>query len=136
MESKKPSRNAGRGISAKKVTAEIPLPEPGQTLTFEITRYNLTVLVERGEAETQEQIRSKYAVVSPVAPDRRLHAARIGVGAVKGRRLSTTLCSQELPPDKAISSGARVDILLDVTTCGGCIRILKAEGVELKGETT
>lgn len=136
MESKKPSRNAGRGISAKKVTTEIPLPEPGETITFEIARYNLTVLVERGAAETQEQIRSKYAVVAPISPDRRLHVARIGVGAVKGKRLSTTVCSQDLPREKAISSGSRIDVPLDVATCTSCVRILKSEGVEIKGETT
>lgn len=131
MENNKPGRRARRGIDTKKIAAELPIPEPGETITYEIPRYNLTVLVERGAAETQEQMRERYTVVAPVSPDRRLHAARLGVGAVKGKRLSITLCATS---EKLVASGQRVDVPLDTVSCTGCIRALKDEGIEIKGE--
>jgi len=127
----RPSRKAGQGINSKKISAELPLPEPGQTVTMEIPRYNLTILIERGAAETQEQLRERYTVVSPIAPDRRLHAARLGVGAIRAKRFSITLCSQEATPDKQLKSGPRVDIALDTVTCQACVKIMREEGIEI-----
>ena len=129
----KPSRKAGRGYSAKVMNVQIPIPEPGETVTLEVPRYNLTLLIERGEAETQEQLRGRYTPVAPIAPDRRLHAARLGSGAVKGKRISVTLCTQESPVEKRIQLGPRVAITLDAVTCTNCVKVLVDEGVEIKG---
>lgn len=128
-------RKAGRGIDSTKVTAELPIPAPGDILEIEIPRYNLTVLIQRSAEETQEQKRARYAVVAPIAPDRRLHVARVGVGALKAKRLSITACTQALAPEKSISSGARVDVSLETVTCLGCLKLLKEEGIELNGES-
>lgn len=129
-----PSRKAGKTVNGKQVSVTIPLPEPGETVSLEVARYNLTILVERGAAETQEQLRGRYTVVAPTGTDRRLHAARIGVGAVKGKRISITLCTQDGPREKAIQSGNRIDsVSLDIVTCTNCIKIMRDEGIEIKG---
>lgn len=129
-----PSRKAGKTINGKQITVTIPLLEPGETTTLEVPRYNITILVERGAAETQEQLRERYTVVAPTGTDRRLHAARIGVGAVKGKRISITLCTQDGPKEKAIQSGNRIDnVPLDIVTCSNCVKVLQEEGIEIKG---
>lgn len=125
----RPVRTRGNVISV-----DITLPEPGETATLEIPRYNLTILVERGAAETQEQLRQRFTLVAPTAQsDRRLHAARVGTGATKGKRLSVTVCTEQKPVDKANASGARLDVPLDVVTCVACAKVLTEAGIELKG---
>lgn len=128
------TRRASKTVDGRRVRLDIVLPNPGETATFEVPRYNLTVLVERGAIETQEQLRERYTVVAPTGNDRRLHAARLGVGATKAKRLALTLCSQSAPAERAIQSGNRLDgVPLDTVTCIGCVKIMKDEGIEIKG---
>lgn len=134
MDSDKPKRRAHNGTNAEHIQMNVPIPRPGETLTLEVPRYNLTLLIERGANETQEQKRGRYTPVAPIAPDRRLHAARLGVGALKAKRMAVTLCAEDSPADKVIKSGSRIDISLDAVTCAACARTLSDEGVELTSQ--
>jgi hypothetical protein len=131
MQRDNPRTRRYTGTKADQIQLNIPIPAVGETITMEVERYNLTILVGRGAEETQEQKRARYTVVGPIAPDRRLHVARLGVGALKAKRMQVTVCSEDAAGDKLIKSGSRIDVSLDTVTCTGCVRTLRAEGVEI-----
>lgn len=114
------------------VRLSVPYPKPGQTLQVEFERYGLSLLIERREKESQEQLRRRFVVTAPVGEDNRTHAARMGTGAVKPKKMGVTLCTEHVAASKA--SGTRIaGLTLDSVTCSRCRAALGREGVEING---
>lgn len=113
------------------VVVEIPIPELGETAEMWIDRYGLTILVERDKSQTQEDVQARFCVVAPITPDTRTHAARVGAGAMKGKKVGTTLCKEAAKGPQPVT-GTRIALPLDAVLCVGCRKILTEDGVELK----
>lgn len=119
--------------NGKSVRIDLPVPDMGEVQEFRVERYGLTVLVQRDRFESQETKRGRYTVTSPISPDRRTHAARLGTGEAKAKRMNTTLCEEKKPETAKARSGQRIDIALEAVTCVACRKVLVDEGIELQG---
>lgn len=116
---------------AETVRVQLPYPKAGETLQVEFPRYGLTVLVERREEETQEQLRARYCVTAPMGEgDNRTHATRLGTGTARPKKMGVTLCTEEAVQSKA--SGIRLQGLeLESVTCSRCRAALARDGVDI-----
>lgn len=124
-------RPNGSYSSSTQVRITVPLPEPGEYAEAEFPRYGLKVLIERLPQESEEQTRGRFVVTAPMDNDHRTHAARLGTGVFKPKRMGVTLCTETRPDPK--KSGTRITGLdLESVTCVACRTKLGAEGVALE----
>lgn len=115
---------------ADSVRLVVPLPAPGHTVEIEYPRYGLSLIVERREEDSQEQLRARFVLTAPMEKDRRTHATRIGTGLLRPKKMGVTLCTEEVA--QSLGSGPRIDgLTLEHVTCSKCRSKLASEGVEL-----
>lgn len=119
--------------SAEKVRVTIPLPDYGQCLEADFPNYGLKLLIERIPQESEEQVRNRFVVTAPVDSDHRTHAARLGTGLLKPKKMGVTLCTENNADPR--QTGTRITGLgLDSVTCTACRSRLTREGVLLEVE--
>lgn len=124
-------RPNGSYSSGDKVRISVPLPKPGEYAEAEFPTYGLKVLIERMPQESEEQVRARFVVTAPGEGDHRTHAARLGAGVFKPKKMGVTLCTETRSDPK--QSGTRITGLgLESVTCPTCRVRLGSEGVQLQ----
>lgn len=119
--------------SANSIRVTLPLPEPGEIAEVAFPLYGVHVVIERVPQESEEKIRERFVVTSPVGKDNRTHAARLGGGTINPKKLGITLCTEGKA--ESLATGNRINGLpLDAVTCAKCQNALIREGVNLPGK--
>lgn len=116
-------------VTDNQIKVTLPVPPLGEYAEVEFPRHGIKCLVERLPEQSQEQIRSRFAVVAPTEGNR-LHVARVGLGVHKPKRVNVTACSENAT--QPMHSGVRIPgVPLDAVTCHGCRKKLIEAGVQL-----